>query len=210
MIHLISKLISPQGQTIYQLLQGRGPMTAKEIGKELNIFPHAVYRASKQLMDMGFMDEVGKYPVKFAVKNSTDLPITFIANRTALLEKLNMDIERAKREVNFIVSGLEVPAEHFWYVKQAIDRGVFVRKLIQRREEATEEMLQNWKKAGTQIKYFPSLEARIIIIDDHIVYFTSYNPDVKEEAIGTRFDYSPYAKIMNELFEQRWKIAEEV
>src|SRR5438552_301456 len=105
MTDLLTKLISPQGQKIYQLLKSTRPMTAKEIGKSLNIYPHAVYRSSRQLLDLGFMNEIGKYPVKFQAKTTDDFPITFINGRNDLLQKTNADVTKAKHEVNFIISG---------------------------------------------------------------------------------------------------------
>ncbi len=48
-----SKLLkspSPQAEGVYQLLQKSKPMSAKEIGKLLKIFPNAVYRSVKELL----------------------------------------------------------------------------------------------------------------------------------------------------------------
>ncbi len=66
------------------------------------------------------------------------------------------------------------------------------------------------KKIGLKVKYYPNMEARTFLTDKEIVYFTSYNPQQKEEAIGMRFHYKPYAKIMDEIFEQRWQLAKEI
>jgi len=66
-------------------------------------------------------------------------------------------------------------------------------------------MFTNWSKVGVDVRYYPNIESRIFTIDRHIVYFTSYNPDNIQEAIGMRFDYVPYAILMDELFEQKWE-----
>ena len=63
---------------------------------------------------------------------------------------------------------------------------------------------------GMKVKYYPIMEARIIIFDAKIAYITSYDPKRKEEAIGVRFQYPPIARILQELFDQRWSKAKEI
>ena len=48
------------------------------------------------------------------------------------------------------------------------------------------------------------------MFDHQVVYFTSYDPKNRHQAIGMRFDFAPYAQMMDELFEQRWKLAKEI
>lgn len=135
------------------------------------------------------------------------LNVSFIRDRNELIERSIKDIKKAKYEVKHIVSGLEVPAETILAFKEASDRGVKLRFLVQKLDEINKEMLKNWKKLGIDVKYFPLLEARIIIIDSQVVYITSYNPKQQEEAVGVRFNYLPIVRLMNELFETRWRIA---
>jgi hypothetical protein len=94
--------------------------------------------------------------------------------------------------------------------KQAIERGVTIKVLVQNLTETSEQMFKNWQKIGVKVKYFPNMEARIFIIDEQLVYFTSYDPSKKNEGVGMRFNYRPYAILMSETFEQRWKIAKEI
>ena len=57
MSNILAKQPSPKAAEIYQLLSAGEPMSAKEIGKHLKIFPNAVYREVKQLLALGFVDE---------------------------------------------------------------------------------------------------------------------------------------------------------
>lgn len=141
---------------------------------------------------------------------SKKLQISFIHNRQELLELSNEDIKQAKKEVHHIVSGLEIPAENILEIKNAALRGVDVKFLVQQLTEVNKEMLKNWQKIGINIRYYPSLEARIISIDSHIVYITSYNAEQQEEGVGVRFEYAPIAQIMNGVFHQRWNIGTEI
>lgn len=138
------------------------------------------------------------------------LQIEFIQNRKELNQRTIVDIVQAKKKFDCIVSGHEVPAEQLLAYKQAIARGVKLRFIVQHFDEFNRYMFLNWRKLGMKVKYYPVLEARIIIIDNKIVYITSYNPNMNEEAVGARFDYAPIAKIMSEVFESRWTQAEEI
>jgi sugar-specific transcriptional regulator TrmB len=213
-----------------------GRLSAKEIGAKLNILPHAVYRAIKPLEELGIVLKLATYPTIFeaqSIQDSADLlslevkenfqeifsgknqgfsspqllKLSFIKNRSDLLEKTSKDIQNAKESIDFIVSGLEIPAESVLSFKQAFENGVAIRAVIQDCSEATEGLLRTWDKLGVMVRYYPNMEARIFIIDNEIVYFTSYNPEEKVSGIGVRFHYAPYAKLMNELFEQRWKLS---
>lgn len=230
------KLFSHQAADIYRLLQKGKPLTAKEIAEKLDIFPHAVYRSVRQLLEKGFIKEEDNYPVRYSAlpeteamelfttnirhqfqksfpigsSNTATFDVSFVNGRDDLQKKTTRDVSFAYKTVDFVVSGLEVEAETILTYKKAIDRGVQIRALVQRLDDTSRTMFRNWKKIGLQIRYFPNIEARAFIIDKEIVYFTSYNPERKQEAIGSRFHYKPYARIMDELFESRWKIAKEI
>src|SRR3989344_9381456 len=155
MTNFFLKAISPQGKSIYSLLLENNHLTAKEIGERLNILPHAVYRATKSLVELGVMVESSRYPIQFAVVNPTEatnlislaatqdfkrflkrgkyrkgsfdqalLDISFIQNRQDLLEKTTSDVQKTQKSIDFIVSGLEIPAENTLAMKRAIERGV--------------------------------------------------------------------------------------
>jgi len=231
------KLFSRQETDVYKLLLEHQSLTAKDIAERLNIFPNTVYRTVKQLIQLGFVQQNYAYPVEYEAIHGVEglelysamvsqhfleefptkhrdgskiLNISFIRNREDLRKNTDRDVSSAKQTVNFIVSGLEVPAESILTYKLAADRGVDIRVLIQRLDDTSTPMFQRWKRIGVKVKYFPNMEARIFIIDEEIVYFTSYNPEHKDEAIGMRFDYAPYAKIMDELFNLRWKTAQSI
>jgi sugar-specific transcriptional regulator TrmB len=235
MTNFLLKSISPQSADIYRMLEKKQPMSAKEIGRHLNIFPNAAYRAIKQLMQAGLVEQIPSYPIKFAARPTSEgldfftslirqnfqdtfgskrkitnhhepLKLVFVQTRNQTIKMTEKDAKAAKESINLIVSGLQLPAETLLANQRAVERGVKVRWLIQNLQEVTKESLRAWQKAGIEVRYYPNMEARIYVYDHHIVYFTSYDPKNKEAAIGMRFDYEPFAVFMDELFEQRWKM----
>lgn len=233
-------MLPSQSLAIYQELTKSNQMTAKMLGANLGILPQAAYRAIKPLEKLGVVEQFGRYPKKYRIHASEDsldsylqnvqeqyvqtfispingsksvlqkLNVNFIQNREELLQKTNADIAEAKVQIDNIVSGEEVPAETVLARKNAIDKGVKFRFIIQHVDEFYRYMFTNWKKLGMEVRYYPLLEARIIIIDANIVYITSYNPKENSEAVGVRFEYPPIARLMTEVFEKRWAKAEEV
>lgn len=229
--------ITPQAKEIYDLLSKEKKLTAAQIGEKLGIFPNAVYRAVDVMINFGFIKKIGRYPTFYIANNPnspidlytnflkaelseslstklknkhTLLDLSFIQARSQLIEMTDADIARAKNSANFIVSGLEAPAETILAYKNAVDRGVKIRILVQNLNEVNSEMLKNWKKIGVNIKYFPKIEARIFVFDGQIVYFTSYNSDRPQEAVGIRFHHPSFATMMNELFEMRWRMGKNI
>lgn len=138
---------------------------------------------------------------------SNGLQLSFIKNRQDMLDQSNQDVWNAKKEIVMIFSGLIASAETILAYKRAVERGVKIRFIVQRLDETNKEMLRNWEKLGVEVRYYPLIEARILLFDSRVAYIVSYNQNVKEEGIGVRFEYAPVAILMEELFEKRWKRA---
>jgi sugar-specific transcriptional regulator TrmB len=236
MANSLLKSPAPQAGEIYSLLAKRGSMSAKEIGKHLRIFPNAVYRMTRQLLGLGFVEEIYSYPVKFQAKPaneaitlytatikqnfyemldlkdsvSSNIKISFFQTRKDLLKLFAKDAAKAKRQINIIVSGHEIPAETTLAYKRAIDHGVKIRKLIQNKDEENIRLAKNWQKMGIGTRYTPLMQARVVIFDGQIIHFGSYDPKRQQESMGVRFDYAPYALMMDELFEQKWQMSKDI
>jgi len=233
MTNFLLKSIPPQSTKIYTLLEDGKPRSAKDIGKRLNIFPHAVYRAIRQLLELGFVQQLHDYPIKYQAKpvsdamelyslimrqnfqeafhahknirnNKQGLNMSFIKSRKDLLEQTKRDAEHTKSTFDHIVSGHEIPADSILAYKKSLERGVKIRIIVHQIPQ--KQMIESWKRMGVEIRYYPDIKGRIFIFDKRIVYFTSYNPRRKQEAIGMRFEYAPFALLMSELFEQKWRI----
>jgi len=74
---LLKSPLPNQTKDIYSLLLKKGALSAEQIGKELNIFPHAVYRSVDQLKSLGCVDQVGRRPALFQAQPVTDSVETF-------------------------------------------------------------------------------------------------------------------------------------
>jgi len=227
-------IVSKQAQDIYNLLAAEGSLSAATIAGRLNILPNAVYRAARQLVAVGIVKKTASYPVRFTLlpsgtvlpwyllqsqkafltsfpvtandksKKNSNLNMSFVKDRQSLLERTDTDTSLAQKSINFIVSGLEVPDSTVLAYRKAAQNGVNIRALIQKRSETHNKKLERWQTMGVSIRLIDSLDLRLFIFDSKIVYFTSYSQQIKEQALGIRFNYAPIAAVMNGLFEEKW------
>ena len=227
--------LSRQAKDIYSLLLAKGPMSAAQIGEKLSIFPHAVYRSTKQLQALGCMSQTGKHPAYFEaaplnesveifallqkdwflstfMKDSSqdsniqkDLNISFIDSREMLFEKALFDIQNAREEMDNLASGDELPAEIMLAQKNALERGVTIRTLFQKRSKDNESFIQARTKMGEQMRITEAVNTRIVIFDKRIVYIMSYDPSNYIKSNGIRFEYAPVGQLMYQVFMQYWE-----
>ena|SRR3989338_6442259 len=226
--------LSQQAKDIYSLLLAKGPMNAIQIGKELTIFPHAVYRSTKQLQSLGCMSQIGRHPARFEalpvsesveifallqkdwflstfLKDSPqdsyikkELNISFIESREMLFEKALSDIQNAREEMDNLASGDELPAEIMLAQKHALERGVTIKTLFQKRNKNNESFIQARTKMGEQMRITEAVNTRIVIFDKRIVYIMSYDPSNYIKSNGIRFEYAPVGQLMHQVFMQYW------
>jgi hypothetical protein len=228
---------SPKLPRIYRLLLASGQMSARQVAAQLNLVPNAVYRYMEQMRQLGLVRQSQGYPAKYAANSPSvamgwflleaqrtfnqefgagrpeealaGTSMSFLRTRGELLKKTDNDVSIAKHEVNFMVSGLEVPAETILTYKKAIDRGVKIRVLIQKRDDISVETLDRWLGVGIEARVCPSMGIRMFVFDSEIVYLTSYVEYKKDDAFGLRFRYPPLAAFMGQVFAGMWSSSTE-
>ena len=133
------------------------------------------------------------------------LVINFIDSREMMFEKALADIKNAKQEMDNLASGDELPAEIMLAQKEALDRGVIIKTLFQKRTAENETFIRVRMKMGEQIRISETLNSRIVIFDRKVVYIMSYDPSNYIKSLGIRFEYVPFGQLMYQLFLQYWK-----
>ena len=232
----IIKTVSPQAKDVYKLLSGGRALNAQEIADKLKILPNAVYRVTKKLVDVGMIEQLSTYPISFkalpsqmamnlylvaatqnfkrefgsanpAVKVSNGPVISLIKDRPSLLRRESVDVRATYQSIDFVVSGHEVPEELMMAFRKAITVGAKVRLIVHQAERVRSKQVKKWKEIGVSIRYLPGFNMRLLVFDKRIVYVTSYDPEKPGSAFGVRFEYTPLALQMTELFEQNWQKA---
>lgn len=102
---LLKSPLPNQTRDIYTLLLKKGPLNAEQIGKELNIFPHAVYRSTDQLKSLGCVSQISTRPALFEAQPVHDSVETF-----SLLQRewfLKAFLAKHKKQDGFIEQDLQ-------------------------------------------------------------------------------------------------------
>ncbi|MBI2009847.1 MAG: hypothetical protein HYS86_01580 [Candidatus Chisholmbacteria bacterium] len=227
--------LSPQSLALLKLLSKEKSLTAQQIAKELTILPQAVYRLTQKLATAGLIQPIGKYPVRFQAKNphqamenylllqrnwlnhyfaksqSSPLPspgpldISFLQGKQALLDQFIKDVPLAQKEIKFIIVGLEVPPEVIYAQKQALDRGVAFKILVQYVTEKNRLMLKSWLKMGYHVRSSEPIGGHLFIFDTQIAYLGAYDPQDPTKRLVVRFANPSVAKTLNALFDDHWQ-----
>ncbi len=222
-------LLSPQSVRVYKALSSAQGLTVRQIAAKLGVLPNAVYRSVRPLQAYGLVRTERGYPERFVAMRGvgrvdevthhlrTELvrmlgiadvepPVTTVDNRDEFLRTSNRAVQKAMRSVDFIVSGLEVPADTILEYKQAVDRGVRIRALVYQRDETSVEMYQNWRAIGVEVRvcerYMP---ARIFVIDRRVCIYASYDPNKGWEARGQQAASRTLGVLLGQVFDERWR-----
>ena len=230
------KSLSPQAAKAYKLLLNNKTLSAKDVARELKILPNTVYRDLRELIRIGLIEKVNDYPVRYKAKPESEavslytsiirqnffesfglnvkvgqnLKIGFFQTRKDFLLLCKKDFEYSKEKINIIISGDELPPEAVFVHKATVDRGVKIRKLVQGLNEENIRMAKAWKRIGVDTKYTPLINSRIVTFDGKITILGYYEPYKQQECVGVRFEYAPFAALMDEMFEQKWEKAKEI
>jgi len=137
-----------------------------------------------------------------------DLSVSYIKDKAQLYAEYLRDEYRVKKDISLIVSGLEATPEVILASKQALDRGVRIRILVQ--EITDREMLANWEKMGIEVRMTGPVQTRILLLDSKIAYLASFDQTNPHLALGVRFAYLPIARILQGVFEQKWSAAKKL
>jgi hypothetical protein len=60
------------------------------------------------------------------------------------------------------------------------------------------------------VRYLPNIGIRLFIFDSQTAILASYDITRQSSAFGIKFTYSPVAKQLEDLFEQRWNQAKPI
>jgi sugar-specific transcriptional regulator TrmB len=229
--------LPPQARAAYKLLLAENGLTANQIGKKLGIFPNAVYRSLETLKKFGCVTEQDIYPAiyiavappeaverflllsregflstfsKSEQAQTEELKINFIKDRDALLKKYVVDAKTATREIGLIISGHELPNDVYFENLKAIRRGVKIKIIVQRYDQANKSVINSWQECGVEVRYLEAVNVRLVVIDHKIVHLLSYDQKEGLSGLGVKVDYPPFAEMLSNVFDNKWQEAQPI
>lgn len=237
MITLQDIHLPAQARATYKLLLAENNLTAAQIGDKLGVSPNAIYRSLETLRKFGCVIEQDTYPAIFTAiapgesverflmlsregflstfnKDEKDrvenVQINFIKDHSTILNRYMADAKKARKEINAIISGIELPDDVYFANLQSVRRGVRLRIIIQRYDETNKKYVKNLLDDGIEVRYSPVADVRFIAIDRKIIHQLFYDQKERLSDFGINITYGPFAKMLSEVFDQKWDEAQEI
>ena len=226
-----------QARATYKLLLAENGLTAAQIGAKLDVSPNAIYRSLETLRKFGCIVEQDTYPATFKAiapsesverflllsregflstfsndekDKAEDVQINFIKDHSTILKRYMTDARKARKEINAIISGIELPDDVYFENLKSVRRGVRLRIIIQRYDKTNEKYVKNLIDDGIEVRYSPIADVRFIAIDRKIIHQLFYDQKERLSNFGINITYAPFAKMLSEVFDQKWEEAQEI
>lgn len=226
-----------QARATYKLLLADNNLTAAQIGEKLGVTPNAIYRSLETLRKFGCIVEQDTYPATFKAiapsesverflllsregflstfdedrKDRTeDVQINFIKDHQTILNRYMADAKKARKEINAIISGIELPDDVYFANLQSVRRGVRLRIIIQRYDETNKKYVKNLLDDGIAVRHSPVADVRFIAIDRKIIHQLFYDQKEQLSDFGINITYGPFAEMLSKVFDEKWEEAREI
>ena len=133
--------------------------------------------------------------------------VAFIEGRNEIFEKITEDINRATDECKFIVLGLAVGISQDLLLaqKEAVDRGIPIKIIVQEFSKKNEVVLRSWIRAGMKLRLGNAINFHLLLIDNTISYLMTFNPDNKIKRSAVRIVHKSINMEFQGLFNYHWK-----
>jgi sugar-specific transcriptional regulator TrmB len=226
-----------QARAAYKLLLAENDLTAAQIGTKLGVSPNAIYRSLETLRKFGCVVEQDTYPAMFKAvapgesverflllsregflstfskgeqDKAEDVRINFIKDHRTILDRYMTDAKKARKEINAIISGIELPEDVYLENLKSVRRGIRLRIIVQRYDETNKKYVQNLLDDGIDVRYSPVADVRFIAIDRKIIHQLFYDQKERLSGFGINITYAPFAQMLSEVFDQKWNEAQEI
>lgn len=216
-------------EIISALTEASQQVTAQELKSLLDGRGDNVYRPLGKLVKMGLVEEINEWPRKYSVRNfrlkvksSVDNRISmlqsliverdefseyeFLGNRTEYRSKGDYLLGKVKSTLDLIVSGSAQDEDFFYRHFEAVKRGVEVRCLITNYRKENEDMYEQWRKDGIEVKRCDVKGVNLIIYDSAIVQMAIKSSSQKKEKYGFVIDNEYLGTFFQRYFDVLWEV----
>ena len=217
---------------VYEVLVfAKIPFTAQEIAEEVMIYPNAVYRIFKELAQLGLIRKTARRPVAYiAVEKDAGFNTSYLQKQQLLLQALsesgvkNGEAEKsvivgrqqlyeayinfasnAETDIAVFSAGIAYSKELYKAQKNAVNRGVLVRHIVQHVDSSNYHIIHKWKQLGVDIRRLETKQGfHLTIIDHTTALITFSNPRDTEDRITIVTKHATAVELFRLQFEQMW------
>ena len=147
-----------------------------------------------------------------ASRQTQSLPtkIDVIAGKQEFFSASEAQINEAKKEILLISIGEPTTQEVVLAGKRAIERGVVFRVIYHKYDKENQELIENLKKNGLEIRHFPDWGFHLQVADGVQSLLVANNPQNPEERITVKINSVGLSKALRDYFYSVWEKAMKV
>lgn len=220
------------------MLSQKQDVSAQDITNYIMVFPNAVYRVFKRLEEMGLIQFVGRRPIRYrAVDISQGLSNAYQTQKTALEAQLRaltneaqsnhvmhtlvgrqrmyeeyIKLARsARHEVAVFAIGIAYSKELLQVQKQTLQRGVYIRHVVQQLRPSNYAVVAKWERLGVAMRYFKEEKGFHLTLVDKEVAMVTFSDPANTEDRFTIVTRQPFAvRLFQAQFEAIWQQAQPI
>lgn len=112
--------------------------------------------------------------------------------------------DQAKKEIQVISIGEEVPQSIWKSVEHAVSRDVSVRFIFHQNTKDNVLIIKRWQQVGADVRHVPNEGYHLFIFDNETVVISVSNTKNTKERTGVEITSEPIVSAMKQYFEQQW------
>ncbi|MBI2611810.1 hypothetical protein HYW54_03640 [Candidatus Gottesmanbacteria bacterium] len=138
--------------------------------------------------------------------------LSFIEGREEIFQKIAEDLRKAEKWAKFIVLGLPqgISPELLFEQKNAVERDVPVKIIVQEYSFENNIVLLSWEKAGLDVRFGKKIGFHLLLIDNSITYLMTYEKENKLKRSAVRIMHAEINKQLQKIFDDYWRDAKKI
>lgn len=226
-------------QTYQIIVDSTKSCTAQDIANKLMVFPSAVYRVFEKLERFGLIKCTVNRPRAYeAVEKSSGFALAYqdqvsqlkhsleatgiqnmagsdhthiIVGRQAVYDEYMRQAAKAKHEIGVYAIGIAYSKGLHLTQKTAIERGVYIRHVVQRVRPSNYHIIHKWQRLGVKMRSRKEEQGYHIVVIDREVALVTFSDKYNTEDRLTIVTKNPTAvRLFQAQFESIWGMANEI
>lgn len=141
------------------------------------------------------------------IAHSSDIQVNIIYGQNAIYAAAARMIEYTKKELLIISIGESIPPDLLLANKRATERGVEIKMIVYKNDSENRQILDNFKKNGYKIKYYPNWGFHMAIYDSREALLIVNNPQETQQRVAMQLSSAGLSTALRDYFYSIWKKA---
>lgn len=115
--------------------------------------------------------------------------------------------KQAKKEIDIISIGEEVPEDIIIVNRDCLERGVIIRFIVHRYDEKNKDLLMGWLRMGLLVRHYPDWGFHLVVYDNRYCLLAVNNPKNTDDRLSMKIFSEALSKSLGDYFNNIWEKA---